>query len=92
MEISSYIPSFQGHSLLLGDLMVMLKAVGSSEYEGCSAEFCEAHGIRLKAMKEVRKLRVQLTNAGLLNCFFYFYKTSSMCKCLQSTPKFIRKP
>lgn len=41
----------------------MLKAIGSCEYEGCSAEFCDAHGIRLKAMKEVRKLRVQLTNA-----------------------------
>ena len=56
---------FQGHSLLLGDLMVMLKAVGSCEYEGCTPAFCEAHGIRLKAMKEVRKLRVQLTNAGV---------------------------
>ena len=52
--------------------MVMLKAVGSCEYEGCSPEFCEAHGIRLKAMKEVRKLRVQLTNAGgwLIICSF----------------------
>ncbi|KAJ8313105.1 hypothetical protein KUTeg_010478 [Tegillarca granosa] len=52
-----------GHSLLLGDLMVMLKAVGSCEYEGFSPEFCEKHGIRYKAMKEVRKLRAQLTNS-----------------------------
>ncbi|XP_053375009.1 probable ATP-dependent RNA helicase DHX37 isoform X2 [Mercenaria mercenaria] len=52
-----------GHSLLLGDLMVMLKAVGSSEYEGGSASFCEAHGLRHKAMREVRKLRAQLTNS-----------------------------
>lgn len=52
-----------GHSLLLGDLMVLLKAVGSSEYQGCTPEFCQKHGIRFKAMKEIRKLRVQLTNA-----------------------------
>jgi ATP-dependent RNA helicase DHX37/DHR1 len=45
--------------------MVMLKAVGSSEYEGGSPKFCEAHGIRYKAMREVRKLRTQLTNSGM---------------------------
>ncbi|XP_033747918.1 probable ATP-dependent RNA helicase DHX37 isoform X2 [Pecten maximus] len=52
-----------GHSLLLGDLMVLLKAVGSCEYQGCTPEFCQKHGIRFKAMKEIRKLRVQLTNS-----------------------------
>ncbi|KAH3887884.1 probable ATP-dependent RNA helicase DHX37 [Dreissena polymorpha] len=52
-----------GHSLLLGDLMVMLKAVGSCEFEGCTPSFCEKYGIRLKAIKEVRKLRMQLTNS-----------------------------
>ncbi|KAL4223808.1 ATP-dependent RNA helicase dhx37 [Mactra antiquata] len=52
-----------GNSLLLGDLMVMLKAVGSCEYDGCSPKFCESHGIRFKAMKEIRKLRKQLTNS-----------------------------
>nr|XP_011412430.2 probable ATP-dependent RNA helicase DHX37 [Crassostrea gigas] len=51
------------HSLLLGDLMVLLKAVGACEYQGASPEFCEKHGIRYKAMKEIRKLRAQLTNA-----------------------------
>ncbi|XP_064620973.1 probable ATP-dependent RNA helicase DHX37 [Lineus longissimus] len=51
-----------GHSLLLGDLMVLLKAVGACEYAGCTPGFCGQHGIRLKAMKEVRKLRAQLTN------------------------------
>ncbi len=55
---------FQGNSLLLGDLMVLLKAVGSCEYEGFTAEFCSKFGIRYKAMKEIRKLRAQLTNAG----------------------------
>ncbi|XP_041347782.1 probable ATP-dependent RNA helicase DHX37 [Gigantopelta aegis] len=51
-----------GNSLLLGDLMVLLKAVGSCEYEGFSTEFCDKFGLRSKAMKEIRKLRVQLTN------------------------------
>ncbi|XP_063395987.1 probable ATP-dependent RNA helicase DHX37 [Mytilus trossulus] len=51
-----------GHSMLLGDLMVLLKAIGSAEYQGCTIEFCQKHGLRYKAMKEVRKLRAQLTN------------------------------
>ncbi|WAR02924.1 DHX37-like protein, partial [Mya arenaria] len=52
-----------GDSLLLGDLMVLLKAVGSCEFEGCTPAFCDKYGIRIKAMREVRKLRVQLTNS-----------------------------
>lgn len=44
--------------------MVMLKAVGSCEYAGGTVGFCEANGIRYKAMKEIRKLRTQLTNSG----------------------------
>ncbi|KAL3858338.1 hypothetical protein ACJMK2_012932 [Sinanodonta woodiana] len=52
-----------GHSLLLGDLMVLLKTVGACEYEGCTPKFCQKYGVRMKAMKEVRKLRAQLTNA-----------------------------
>ena len=52
--------------MLLGDLMVMLKAIGACEYEGGTVKFCEDHGIRSKAMKEIRKLRMQLTNTGLL--------------------------
>ncbi|XP_046579366.1 probable ATP-dependent RNA helicase DHX37 [Haliotis rubra] len=52
----------QGNSMLLGDLMILLKAVGSCEYEGFSQDFCHKFGIRFKAMKEIRKLRAQLTN------------------------------
>jgi len=44
--------------------MVVLKAIGGCEFAGCSSEFCETHGLRLKAMKEIRKLRSQLTNSG----------------------------
>lgn len=54
----------QGNAFLLGDMMVLLKAVGASESEGCAVSFCERLGIRFKAMREIRKLRIQLTNAG----------------------------
>ncbi|CAG08573.1 unnamed protein product, partial [Tetraodon nigroviridis] len=53
----------QGESLLLGDLMVMLGAVGACEFAGCSLKFCEDNGLRYKAMVEIRRLRGQLTNA-----------------------------
>uniref|UniRef100_A0A8C2VG05 DEAH-box helicase 37 n=1 Tax=Chinchilla lanigera TaxID=34839 RepID=A0A8C2VG05_CHILA len=51
----------RGASLKLGDVMVLLGAVGACEYAGCSREFCEANGLRFKAMLEVRRLRGQLT-------------------------------
>ncbi|XP_055613616.1 probable ATP-dependent RNA helicase kurz [Uranotaenia lowii] len=54
-----------GHSLLLGDPMILMRAVGAAEFansKGTIAEFCNENGIRLKALKEIRKLRVQLTN------------------------------
>ncbi|XP_072034599.1 probable ATP-dependent RNA helicase DHX37 [Amphiura filiformis] len=53
----------QGNSLLLGDLMVLLGAVGATEYSGCTPPFCTSHGLRYKAMIEIRRLRRQLTNA-----------------------------
>ncbi|XP_070402298.1 probable ATP-dependent RNA helicase DHX37 isoform X2 [Nothobranchius furzeri] len=53
----------QGASLHLGDLMVMLGAVGACEFAGCTPKFCEDNGLRYKAMVEIRKLRGQLTNA-----------------------------
>ena len=56
----------QGEGLLLGDLMVLLRAIGVCEYAGCTQDFCRKNGLRLKAMLEVRKLRQQLTNAGVM--------------------------
>ncbi|XP_043924460.1 probable ATP-dependent RNA helicase DHX37 [Protopterus annectens] len=53
----------QDPSLKLGDLMVMLGAVGACEYAGCTPKFCESNGLRYKAMVEIRRLRGQLTNA-----------------------------
>ncbi|XP_034026595.1 probable ATP-dependent RNA helicase DHX37 [Thalassophryne amazonica] len=53
----------QGASLLLGDLMVMLGAVGACEFVGCTPKFCQENGLRYKAMVEIRRLRGQLTNA-----------------------------
>lgn len=55
----------QGNSLLLGDNMVLLKAVGAAEYansEGKLDKFCTENGLRQKAISEIRKLRIQLTN------------------------------
>ncbi|XP_037367217.1 probable ATP-dependent RNA helicase DHX37 isoform X1 [Talpa occidentalis] len=52
-----------GASLKLGDIMVLLGAVGACEYAGCSPQFCEANGLRYKAMLEIRRLRGQLTTA-----------------------------
>ena len=56
----------QGEGLLLGDLMVLLRAIGACEYAGCTQDFCRKNGLRLKAMLEIRKLRQQLTNAGVM--------------------------
>ncbi|NXX47164.1 DHX37 helicase, partial [Tricholaema leucomelas] len=53
----------QGPMQKLGDLMVMLGAVGACEYAGCSRQFCEENGLRYKAMLEIRRLRGQLTTA-----------------------------
>ncbi|XP_034493785.1 probable ATP-dependent RNA helicase DHX37 isoform X3 [Ailuropoda melanoleuca] len=53
----------QGASRKLGDIMVLLGAVGACEYSGCSPQFCEANGLRYKAMMEIRRLRGQLTTA-----------------------------
>ncbi|KAK2899142.1 hypothetical protein Q8A67_010560 [Cirrhinus molitorella] len=53
----------QEQSLQLGDLMVLLGAVGACEFAGCTHQFCEENGLRYKAMLEIRRLRGQLTNA-----------------------------
>ena len=52
----------QGECYLLGDLMVLLRAVGAYEYTNEGMTFCEHNGLRYKAMCEIRKLRQQLTN------------------------------
>lgn len=50
--------------------MVLLRAVGAAEYansEGKLEQFCHEHGLRHKAITEIRKLRLQLTNAIKIN-------------------------
>ncbi|OQV23883.1 putative ATP-dependent RNA helicase DHX37 [Hypsibius exemplaris] len=56
----------QGFSKMLGDLMVLLKAIGAAEFAGLTPEYCAEHCLRFKAMKEIRQLRQQLTNSVLL--------------------------
>ncbi|XP_059049878.1 probable ATP-dependent RNA helicase kurz [Achroia grisella] len=54
-----------GHTLLLGDPGVLLRAIGAAEYAYVQGEeelFCAKYGIREKAIKEIRKLRKQLTS------------------------------
>ncbi|XP_008191976.1 probable ATP-dependent RNA helicase kurz [Tribolium castaneum] len=54
-----------GNSLLLGDSMVLLRAVGAAEFANTQnrlEQFCHANGLRHKAVLEIRKLRLQLTN------------------------------
>lgn len=51
-----------GEAQKLGDLMVLLRAVGASEYAGSTEKFCYENGLRHKGMIEIRKLRSQLTN------------------------------
>ena len=53
----------QGDAQKLGDAMVLLRAVGASEYAGCTGKFCSENGLRHKGMVEIRKLRAQLTNS-----------------------------
>lgn len=57
------------HTALLGDLMLMLVALGAVEYQQHNTndneailKFCEQYGIRYKAIVEARKLRKQLVN------------------------------
>ncbi|XP_024872377.1 probable ATP-dependent RNA helicase kurz isoform X1 [Temnothorax curvispinosus] len=59
-----------GNNLLLGDPMVLIRAIGTAEYAGSKGKllsFCEENGLRHKAMVEIRKLRQQLTNEINLN-------------------------
>ena len=65
------------NTMLLGDLMLLLVALGAVEYEQHQEvtdlmsndqkciRFCEQYGIRYKAITEARKLRKQLVNTGL---------------------------
>ena len=63
--------------------MVLLKAIGACEFAGCTSEFCKAHGLRLKAMKEIRKLRSQLTNTGVyVYVYVYVYMCVHVCTCV----------
>lgn len=52
----------QGEYYLLGDLMVMLRAMCAYECSIDKEMFCQQHGLRVKGINEVRKLRQQLTN------------------------------
>uniref|UniRef100_A0A8C4QX51 RNA helicase n=1 Tax=Eptatretus burgeri TaxID=7764 RepID=A0A8C4QX51_EPTBU len=48
---------------LLGDLKVLLGAVGACEVANWTTTFCQTNGLRYRAMREVQKLCRQLTKA-----------------------------
>lgn len=55
-------PKYSFEVYFQGDPMVLIRAVGAAEYSGMTQEFCDRYGLRFKAMREIRKLRKQLTN------------------------------
>ena len=55
--------------------MVVLKAVGAAEFSDDKTTFCAKYRLREKAVTEVRKLRLQLTNAGMSpNKYSYIFE------------------
>lgn len=58
----------QGEFHELGDLSVLLRAVGGWDCARNKEEFCYQNGLRPRAMAEVAKLRQQLTNTGMCMC------------------------
>uniref|UniRef100_A0A2P2HYL0 RNA helicase n=3 Tax=Hirondellea gigas TaxID=1518452 RepID=A0A2P2HYL0_9CRUS len=54
--------SGDGQQRLLGDLMVLLRAVLEAEANNNSQHFCDRYGLRQKGLLNIRKLRRQLTN------------------------------
>ncbi|KAI7857141.1 P-loop containing nucleoside triphosphate hydrolase protein [Circinella umbellata] len=49
------------------DILTLITTVGAYEYAGGSDSFCQDHGLRQKAMTEIRQLRRQLTNIVAAN-------------------------
>ncbi|GAA5964446.1 hypothetical protein JCM3765_006281 [Sporobolomyces pararoseus] len=45
----------------MSDVFKMLSVVGAYEYEGGKDSFCEANFVRIKAMQEIHKLRMQIS-------------------------------
>ncbi|XP_074596949.1 putative ATP-dependent RNA helicase kurz [Brevipalpus obovatus] len=52
----------KGASILLGDVMVILKAIGAWLIDKDPMNFCERHKLRIKALNEIKKLITQLRN------------------------------
>ena len=63
---------FQGHSLLLGDMMVYLKVIGACLFNDDISDFCHRYGVREQAVREVWKLQSLLVNTGTSKCHCCF--------------------
>ncbi|OCU02001.1 hypothetical protein XELAEV_18007760mg [Xenopus laevis] len=82
----------QGSAQKLGDLMVMLGAVGACEYAELAPKFCERNGLRFKAMLEIRRLRGQLTTTVNSLCpDIQLYLDSKMSPPTESQVTYLRQ-
>lgn len=70
----TWLKTFQGKSLQLGDAMVLLRAVALFEESKNKVHFCVRHGIRHKAMVEIHKMCVQLSRESMYNEFTYLFQ------------------
>lgn len=50
----------------MGDLGILLKVIGAWDHDGRTQEFCMRNSLRYYAMREIAKLRQQITNIGIL--------------------------
>uniref|UniRef100_A0A7E4VV65 RNA helicase n=1 Tax=Panagrellus redivivus TaxID=6233 RepID=A0A7E4VV65_PANRE len=57
-----------GQSRRLGDLSVLLKALGAADFGRMTPQECENLGLRFKAVVEIRKMRRQLVNLINTSC------------------------
>ena len=84
-----------GNFQLLGDPMILLRAVGAAEYAGSTGkltQFCADNGLRHKAITEIRKLRIQLTNEiNLAICGVNLTVDPSMSPPSDAQARFLRQ-
>ena len=85
-ECGGGVGGVEHHTFMLGDLMLLLVALGAVEYEEQHVSdearlhtFCAKYGIRYKAAVEARKLRKQLVNAGKRLIISSISKTNAKC-------------
>lgn len=70
----------QGNRKLLGDFLIMIRAICAADSFKCSTKLCLENGLRTKAMLEIDKLRKQLTHEINSNLNYPSIKTDQTLK------------